>query len=249
MQDLKDKVAFITGGSQGIGAAIVKAFYNVGAKVYFCGRDEQKLIKIAEELKVINSYGSFGYFVGDVTDYKNVENMVDELVKKEGRIDILVNNAGITKDNIILRMKEEEWDAVLNTNLKGAFFFTKAVLRYMIRQKSGKIINISSVVGRMGNAGQGNYCASKAGIEGFTRAVAREVASRNITVNAVAPGYIVTPMTEVLAEDVKKNLMDMIPLGRLGKPEDVANAVLFLASSMADYITGQVLHVNGGMYM
>ncbi len=249
MFDLKDKIAFITGGSQGIGASIVKAFYNAGTKVYFCGRDEQKLIKIAEELKAINSNGSFGYFVGDVTDYKNVESMVDELIKKEGRIDILVNNAGITKDNIILRMKEEEWDAVLNTNLKGAFFFTKVVLKYMIKQKSGKIINISSVVGSMGNPGQGNYCASKAGIEGFTRAIAREVASRNITVNAVAPGYIVTPMTEVLAEEVKKNLMDMIPLGRLGKPEDVANAVLFLASSMADYITGQVLHVNGGMYM
>lgn len=248
MLNLKDKVVFVTGGSQGIGASIVKAFYMAGSKVYFCGRDEQKLLKISDELRNENG-GSFGFFVGDVTDYKKVEEMVDELIKKEGRIDVLVNNAGITKDNIILRMKEEEWDTVLNTNLKGAFFFTKAVLKYMIRQKSGKIINISSVVGSMGNPGQGNYCASKAGIEGFTRAVAREVASRNITVNAVAPGYIVTPMTEVLPEDVKKNLMSMIPLGRLGLPEDVASAVLFLASNMADYITGQVLHVNGGMYM
>ncbi|MCX7770809.1 MAG: 3-oxoacyl-[acyl-carrier-protein] reductase [Proteobacteria bacterium] len=246
--DLKDKVVIITGGSQGIGASIVKEFYKLGSKVYFCGRNEEKLINLSKELTEIGS-GVSGYFVGDVTDYKKIEQMVDDLIKKEGRIDVLVNNAGITKDNIILRMKEEEWNMVIDTNLKGAFFFTKAVLKYMIKQKSGKIINISSVVGSMGNPGQGNYCASKAGLEGFTRAIAREVASRGITVNAVAPGYIVTPMTDILPEDVKNSLMNMIPLGRLGKPEDVAGAVLFLASSMANYITGQVLHVNGGMYM
>jgi len=248
MFDLKDKVVFVTGGSQGIGASIVKAFYNLGSRVYFCGRNEEKLISLYKEISEVSG-GSCGYFVGDVTDYKKIEEMLDQVIKKEGRIDVLVNNAGVTKDNIILRMKEDEWDLVLDTNLKGAFFFTKAVLKYMIKQKSGKIINISSVVGSMGNPGQGNYCASKAGIEGFTRAVAREVASRGITVNAVAPGYIVTPMTDILPEEVKKNLMNMIPLGRLGKPEDVANAVLFLASSMADYITGQVIHINGGMYM
>jgi len=248
MLNLKDKVVFVTGGSQGIGASIVKAFYKCGSKVYFCGRNEDKLISLYKELNEIG-HGTCGYFVGDVTDYKKIEEMLDSLVKGEGRIDILVNNAGITKDNIILRMKEDEWDDVINTNLKGAFFFTKAVLKYMIKQKSGKIINISSVVGSMGNPGQGNYCASKAGIEGFTRAIAREVASRGITINAVAPGYIVTPMTDKLPDEVKNNLMSMIPLGRLGKPEDIANAVLFLASSMADYITGQVLHVNGGMYM
>lgn len=248
MLDLKDKVVFVTGGSQGIGASIVKAFYNCGSKVYFCGRNEEKLISLSKELSETCG-GTYGYFVGDVTDYKKIEEMLDKIIKQEGRIDILVNNAGVTKDNIILRMKEEEWDTVINTNLKGAFFFTKAVLKYMIKQKSGKIINISSVVGSMGNPGQGNYCASKAGIEGFTRAIAREVASRGITVNAVAPGYIITPMTDILPDNVKNNLMNMIPLGRLGKPEDIANAVLFLASNMADYITGQVLHVNGGMYM
>ncbi len=248
MLDLKEKVVFVTGGSQGIGASIVKAFYKYGSRVYFCGRNEEKLISLCKELSEIGN-GNCGYFIGDVKDYKKIEEMLDKLIKHEGRIDILVNNAGITRDNIILRMKEEEWDEVINTNLKGAFFFTKVALKYMIKQRSGKIINISSVVGSMGNPGQGNYCASKAGIEGFTRAIAREVASRGITVNAVAPGYIVTPMTEKLPEEVKNNLMNMIPLGRLGKPEDIANAVLFLASCMADYITGQVLHVNGGMYM
>lgn len=246
--NFKDKVVLITGGSQGIGAAIVKAFYLDGSKVYFCGRNEEKLKEVQNTLNSLQ-VGYARYIVGDVTDIKNVEAMVNEIIKLEGRIDILVNNAGITKDNIILRMKEEEWDMVLNTNLKGAFFFTKAVLKYMIKQKSGRIINISSVVGSMGNPGQGNYCASKAGIEGLTRAIAREVASRGITVNAVAPGYVVTPMTDVLPEDVKKGLYDMIPLGRLGEPDDIASAVLFLASDKAAYITGQVLHVNGGMYM
>lgn len=246
--NFQNKVVIVTGGSQGIGAAIVKAFYKRGAKVYFTGRDEEKMQRFCNELKK-EPLGDINYFVGDVRDLKKVEEIVDAVYKKEGKIDVLVNNAGITKDNIILRMKEEEWTDVIDTNLKGAFYFTKCVLKYMIRQKYGKIISVSSVVGAMGNAGQSNYCASKAGIEGFTRAVAREVASRNITVNAVAPGYIETAMTEALSEEVKNKLSSLIPLNRLGKPEDVANCVLFLASDYADYITGQVLHVNGGMYM
>ncbi|GAB4436144.1 MAG: 3-oxoacyl-[acyl-carrier-protein] reductase [bacterium] len=246
--DFQGKVVIVTGGSQGIGSAIVKAFCEKGATVYFTGRNEEKMKQFCDELNKGNLY-KIGYFVGDAKDVKRVEEIVETVFKKEGRIDVLVNNAGITKDNIILRMKEEEWTDVIDTNLKGAFYFTKSVLKYMIRQKNGRVISISSVVGSMGNPGQSNYCASKAGIEGFTRSVAREVASRNVTVNAVAPGYIETPMTEGLSEDVKKNLSSIIPLNRLGKPEDVASCVLFLASDYASYITGQVIHVNGGMYM
>lgn len=246
--NFQGKVVLITGGSQGIGSAIVKAFCEKGANVYFTGRNEEKMKQFCEELKNNAEY-KVDYFVGDAKDVKRVDDIVETVSKKEGRIDILVNNAGITKDNLILRMKEDEWVDVIDTNLKGAFYFTKSVLKYMIRQKNGRIVSISSVVGSMGNPGQSNYCASKAGIEGFTRSVAREVASRNITVNAVAPGYIETPMTESLSEDVKKNLSSIIPLNRLGKPEDVANCVLFLSSEYASYITGQVVHVNGGMYM
>lgn len=242
------KIVIVTGGSQGIGSAIVTEFCKAGATVYFTGRNEDKMKQFCDELNKTGEY-KLGYFVCDVKDAKKVEEVVDTVYKKEGRIDVLVNNAGITKDNLILRMKEEEWNDVLDTNLKGAFYFTKSVLKFMIRQKSGRVISVSSVVGAMGNPGQSNYCASKAGIEGFTRAVAREVASRNITVNAVAPGYIETPMTEVLSEDVKKGLLSIVPLNRLGKPEDVANCVLFLASNYASYITGQVIQVNGGMYM
>lgn len=243
-----NKVAIVTGGSQGIGASIVKSFCEAGAIVYFTGRDEKKLKNFCYEL---NKEGKFklDFFVCDIKDGKRVNEVVDAIQKKEGKIDILVNNAGITKDNLILRMKEEDWIDVIDTNLRGAFYFTKAVLKYMIKQKSGRVISISSVVGSMGNPGQSNYCASKAGIEGFTRSVAREVASRNITVNAVAPGYIETPMTESLSEDVKKSLFSAIPLNRLGRPEDIANCVMFLASDYASYITGQVIHVNGGMYM
>ncbi len=242
------KVVIVTGGSQGIGAAIVKEFCKAKATVYFTGRNEDKMKQFCDALNKTGEY-KLGYFVCDVKDAKKVEEVVDAVHKKDGRIDVLVNNAGVTKDNLILRMKEEEWNDVLDTNLKGAFYFTKSVLKFMIRQKSGRVVSISSVVGAMGNPGQSNYCASKAGIEGFTRAVAREVASRNITVNAVAPGYIETPMTEVLSEDVKKGLLSIVPLNRLGKPEDVANCVLFLASDYASYITGQVIQVNGGMYM
>lgn len=246
---LKDKVILVTGGSQGIGADIVEELYKEGAVVYYTGRSEEKLKLILEKLKMYKDDGSIKYFVCDVTDSKAVEQVVNEILRERGRIDVLVNNAGITMDNILLRMKEEEWDGVINTNLKGVFIVTKAVLKPMIKQKYGKIINISSVVASMGNAGQANYCASKAGIEGFTRAVAREVASRNITVNAIAPGYISTPMTEKLPEEVKKSMLTMIPLGRFGESKDVSSVVRFLADDSANYITGQVIHVNGGMYM
>lgn len=246
---LEGKVILVTGGSQGIGAYIVEDLYREGGCVYFFGRDEEKLKIQLERLKEVKSNGSIKYFVCDVTDSKKIEEIVSEIVKEKGRIDILVNNAGVTMDNIVLRMKEEEWDRVININLKGVFIATKAVLKPMIKQRYGRIINISSVVASMGNPGQANYCASKAGIEGFTRAVAKEVASRNITVNAVAPGYIVTPMTDKLPEDVKKSMLSLIPLGRFGESKDIANAVKFLASDNADYITGQVLHINGGMYM
>jgi 3-oxoacyl-[acyl-carrier protein] reductase len=243
------KVVLISGGSQGIGAGIVAYFYKNGAKVYFTGRDEEKLKSVLDSLNSEAGSGYAKYLVGDVKDSQKISEIVEFVNKDAGRIDVLINNAGVTKDNIVLRMKDEEWDTVMDTNLKGPFYFTKYTLKYMIRQKSGRIINISSVVGSMGNPGQANYCASKAGIEGFTRSIAREVASRGITVNAVAPGYIVTPMTEVLGDDVKKSLTSMIPLGRLGTPGDIACAVAFLSSDDASYITGQVIHVNGGMYM
>ncbi len=246
---LEGKVILVTGGSQGIGAYMVEDFFREGANVYFIGRDEFKLKTIIEGLKDIRSNGSIKYFVCDVADAARVEELVAEIVKEKGRIDVLVNNAGITMDNLLLRMKDEEWDRVINTNLKGVFIATKSVLKTMIKQRYGRIINISSVVASMGNAGQANYCAAKAGIEGFTRAVAREVASRNITVNVVAPGYIETPMTERLSEDIKKSMLAMIPLNRFGQSRDVSEAVKFLASDSAAYITGQVLHVNGGMYM
>ncbi len=246
---LEGKVILVTGGSQGIGAYLVEDLYRAGAFVYFIGRDESKLKSLTEGLKDIKSSGNIKYFVCDVVDALRVDEVVAEIVKERGRIDVLVNNAGITMDNILLRMKDEEWDRVINVNLKGVFIATKAVLKTMIKQRYGRIINISSVVASMGNAGQANYCASKAGIEGFTRSVAREVASRNITVNAVAPGYIETPMTEKLSEEIKKSMLSMIPLNRFGHSRDVSEAVKFLASDSAAYITGQVLHVNGGMYM
>jgi 3-oxoacyl-[acyl-carrier protein] reductase len=185
----------------------------------------------------------------DVANFTDVEQMVEAILKKFGKIDILINNAGITRDKLILRMTEEDWDAVLNVNLKGTFNCTKTVIRHMAKQRSGKIVSIASVVGEMGNAGQANYSASKAGVIGLTKTIAREFAQRGINVNAIAPGYIETPMTEALPEKVKEELKRLIPMERLGKPEDVAEAVLFLVSEESNYITGQVLNVNGGIYM
>ncbi|MCI0417890.1 MAG: 3-oxoacyl-[acyl-carrier-protein] reductase [Acidobacteria bacterium] len=244
---LKDKVALITGGSQGIGRACALVLAEAGADVAVGGRNLEKLNAVVQE---IQSLGRRALALpGDVSDPAQVKAAFAEFVKRFGKLDILVNNAGVTKDTLLLRMKVEDWDAVLNTNLKGVFLCTQEGVKIMLRQRYGRIINISSVVGRTGNAGQANYVASKAGIEGFTRSVAQEVASRNVTVNAIAPGFIATAMTDVLAEAVKSKLLEKIPMGRMGTDREIACGVKFLASDEAGYITGQVLHINGGLYM
>ena len=245
---LAEKTALVTGASRGIGRATALELAKAGAKVAlnFAGNRAA-----AEEVAaLIEAAGGEALLVqADVGDPAAVDTMIKAVVARFGKIDILVNNAGITMDNLIMRMKEEEWDAVIHTNLKGIFNCTKAVTRLMMKQKYGRIVNMTSVVGVMGNAGQSNYAAAKAGVIGFTKSMAKELASRNITVNAVAPGYISTDMTANLPEQAKSELQSQIPLQRLGNPEDVAAAVLFLVSPGADYITGQTLHVDGGMVM
>ena len=245
---LAEKTALVTGASRGIGRATALELANAGAKVAvnFAGNRAA-----AEEVvSMIEAAGGQAMLVqADVGNAADVDAMVKAVVERFGRIDILVNNAGITRDNLIMRMKEEDWDAVIHTNLKGIFNCTKAVSKLMMKQRYGRIINMASVVGVMGNAGQANYAAAKAGVIGFTKSMAKELASRNITVNAVAPGYISTDMTANLPEQVRLDMQSQIPLQRLGNPEDVAAAVLFLVSPGADYITGQTLHVDGGMVM
>lgn len=244
---LKDKVALVTGAAQGIGKAIALLFAQEGAKV---GVADLNLAGAEETSREIMALPGEALAIGgNVAKAEDAEGMVQSVLDKFGRLDILVNNAGITRDQVLLRMKEEDWDLVLAVNLKGAFHLTKAALRIFLKQKGGKIVNIASVTGQMGNAGQANYAASKAGLIGFTKSVAREYASRNIQVNAVAPGFIDTPMSQAIPTKERDFLIKQIPMERLGKPEDVAQAVLFLASPAADYITGQVLNVNGGMYM
>ena len=245
---LKGKTAVVTGGSRGIGRAIALELASCGANVVV---NYTRNSKAADEVVAeIEAMGLSGMAVkADVSIASEVENLVNEVLKTFGSIDILVNNAGITRDNLIIRMTEKEFDEVINTNLKGAFICTKAVSRVMIKQKSGKIINVSSVVGIVGNAGQSNYAAAKAGLIGFTKSMAKELAKRNINVNAVAPGFIQTDMTSVLPENVKEEFLKSIPLMRIGKPEDIANTVLFLASEYSDYITGQVINIDGGMVM
>ena len=237
----------ITGAAQGIGKSIALLLAQNGANIVV---SDINLERAEETTREIESIGSKAMAVKvDVANLKEVEQMVEAVLEKFGKIDILVNNAGITRDKLILRMTEEDWDAVLNVNLKGTFNCTKVVVRHMAKQRSGKIVSIASVVGEMGNAGQANYSASKAGVIGLTKTIAREFAQRRINVNAIAPGYIETPMTEILPEKVKEELKSLIPMERLGKPEDVAEAVLFLVSEESNYITGQVLNVNGGIYM
>jgi 3-oxoacyl-[acyl-carrier protein] reductase len=244
---LKGRVALITGAAQGIGKSVALLLAQNGADIVV---SDINLEKAEETAKEIESIGSKAIAIKvDVANLKDVERMVESILEKFGKIDILVNNAGITRDKLILRMTEEDWDAVLNVNLKGTFNCTKTVVRHMAKQRSGKIVSIASVVGEMGNAGQVNYAASKAGVIGLTKTIAREFAQRRINVNAIAPGYIETPMTEVLPEKVKEELKRLIPMERLGKPEDVAEAVLFLVSEESNYITGHVLNVNGGIYM
>jgi 3-oxoacyl-[acyl-carrier protein] reductase len=243
----KGKIAVVTGASRGIGRSISLALSAAGATIVAMDMDQAATDAVVAELKAAG--GSAIAVVGNVTVPADAENMIDIAVKEFGRVDILVNNAGITRDNIFIRMKDEDWDAVMTVNLKGAFLCSRAASKAMVKQRSGRIINIASVVGQMGNAGQANYCASKAGLIGLTKSNARELAKRNITVNAVAPGFIATAMTDALSDKVKSELTAQIPLERLGSSEDIANAVLFLASEASGYITGHVLSVNGGMYM
>ncbi|MFN3550340.1 MAG: 3-oxoacyl-[acyl-carrier-protein] reductase [Endomicrobiia bacterium] len=245
---LLNKVAIITGAAQGIGKSIVKKLASEGANCVIVDVDLQNAEDTAKEIVSEFAVETLVFKV-DVTNFKEVQNCVDETIKKFNRIDVLVNNAGITKDNLIIKMTEEEWDKVLDVNLKGCFNFIKAVSKYMMKQRSGRIINIASVVGLMGNPGQANYSASKGGLIALTKTLAKELAARNILVNAVAPGYIKTRMTDILSEEQKKKLQEYIPLNRLGEPEDVANAVWFLSIEESSYITGQVISVNGGMYM
>jgi 3-oxoacyl-[acyl-carrier protein] reductase len=244
----KSQVAIVTGAGRGIGRAIALRFAGEGARVACVSRSEENATKTADEINNMRSDAAKAYAV-DVADHAAVQKIGTRILEDFGRSDILVNNAGVTRDVLAMRMSLEDWDAVINTNLRGAFSFTHALVRSMTKQRSGRIINISSVIGLMGNAGQTNYGASKAGLIGFTKSLARELASRNITVNAVAPGFVITDMTAGLPDQIKDTIHTKIPLGRTGTPEDIAAAVAFLASPEAAYITGQVLCVDGGMVM
>jgi 3-oxoacyl-[acyl-carrier protein] reductase len=240
------QVALVTGASRGIGAAIALELARKGLKVIGTATTDAGAVKIREALAAF--HGCDGRTL-NVTDGTAADALVDAIVKEHGGVQVLVNNAGITRDTLAMRMKDDDWDAVLDTNLKGVFRMSRAVMRYMMKQRYGRIISITSVVGASGNPGQANYAASKAGVAGMTRALARELGSRNITVNCVAPGFIDTDMTSGLGEDQHKALLGQIPLGHLGKPSDIAHAVAYLASPSAAYVTGQELHVNGGMHM
>lgn len=248
MGKLDGKSAIVTGASRGIGRDIALYLAQEGAKVavnYSGSKDRADAV--VEEIKATG--GEAFAIQANVDKADDVQNLISSALEQFGSIDILVNNAGITRDNLLMRMKETEWDDVLNTNLKGVFLCTKAVTRQMMKQRAGRIINITSIVGVSGNAGQANYVAAKAGVIGLTKSSAKELASRNITVNSVAPGFITTDMTEALPEDIKSQMLSQIPLAKFGNPEDIAKAVAFLASDDANYITGQTIHVNGGMYM
>jgi 3-oxoacyl-[acyl-carrier protein] reductase len=247
MFSLKDKVALVTGASQGIGWDIAQALVVAGAKVAVAARTEEKLALLVGEIAAAG--GEALAVKMDVADAEQVKAGFKQVIEKFGRLDILVNNAAITRDGLAVRMKPDDWDAVMRTNLTGAHLCIQQALGTMMRARAGRIINVSSVVAQMGNAGQANYVAAKAGLIGLTKAIAMEIASRNITVNAVAPGFIETPMTDVLSDKVKEELKGRIPLGRLGVPRDVAASIVFLASDEAAYITGHVLDVNGGMYL
>ncbi|MCR1898142.1 3-oxoacyl-[acyl-carrier-protein] reductase [Irregularibacter muris] len=245
---LENKTAVISGGSRGIGRAIAIYLAKLGANVAINYNNNDKAASaVVQEIELMGRKAIA--FKADVSKNEEVQLFIDKVLKEYGSIDILVNNAGITRDNLLARMKENDWDDVLNTNLKGAFLMTKAVIRAMMKKRKGKIINISSIVGSTGNAGQSNYSAAKAGLIGFTKSIAKEVAPRGIQVNAIAPGFIQTDMTEVLPENVKEQLLNNIPAKRFGDPEDIASMVGFLSADLSDYITGQVIHVDGGMYM
>jgi 3-oxoacyl-[acyl-carrier protein] reductase len=247
MSRLEGRVTLVTGASQGIGRACALELAAAGASIAAAARNEEKLAQLVSE--ITSRGGHAAAFRMDVASEDEVKSAVKAALDRFGKIDILVNNAGVTRDQLVMRMKRADWDAVLATNLTGAYLCIQQVIGSMLKQRWGRIINITSIFGQIGQAGQANYAASKAGLIGLTRAVAREVASRNITVNAVAPGYIETAMTAVLTDDLKKKVLEMVPLGRAGSDQDVAHAVRFLASEEAAYITGEVLNVNGGMFM
>lgn len=247
MKQLENQLAVVTGAGRGIGRAIALKFAAEGADVVCVSRTAENSEKVAGEVRAL---GRKAWAIAvDVSDSAAVNAAAEKILTDCGKVDILVNNAGVTRDGLLMRMSDADWDSVLNTNLKGAFLFTKAFTRAFAKQRSGRIINVSSVIGLIGNAGQANYAASKAGLIGFTQSVAKELGSRGITVNAIAPGFIETDMTAVLSAELKTNLLKNIPLATLGQPEDIANATLFLASPGARYITGQVLTVDGGMVM
>ncbi|HAX61903.1 MAG TPA: 3-oxoacyl-ACP reductase [Elusimicrobia bacterium] len=247
-QKLKDRVAIITGGAQGIGRAIAEKLAGEGAKIIIVDVAEEIAKKTVDEISKSQNVATLSLKV-DVSSSIETEQMIKKTVEKFGRIDIMINNAGITRDNLLIRMSDDEWDKVIAINLKGVFNCSKAAAKIMMKQRAGKIVNIASVVGLMGNAGQANYSASKGGVIALTKTMARELASRNINVNAVAPGFIKTAMTEKLSDEQKKKLTDLIPLARLGETQDVANTVAFLCTDESSYITGEVISVNGGMYM
>lgn len=244
---IKDKISFITGGARGIGFAIAKKFAKEGSNIAICDVNEEALEKASSEIRSSGREVLTGKI--DVTKADDVQSFVQKILDKFGRIDILINNAGITRDGLLVRMSEADWDAVLGVNLKGAFNCSKAVAKPMMKQRSGRIVNIASIIGITGNAGQANYAASKGGIIAFTKSVAKELASRGINVNAIAPGFIQTDMTSKLSEELKEGLLKLIPLGSLGTADDVAEAALFFSCEESAYITGQVLKVDGGMVM
>jgi len=247
MNLLADKVAVVTGAGRGIGRAVALAYARMGADVACVSRTEENSAKAAAEVEAL---GRRAWAVAvDVADTAAVNTATGKILDEAGRVDILVNNAGVTRDNLLMRMSEEEWDTVINTNLKGAFNFTKALTRPFIKQRSGRIINIASVIGLIGNAGQSNYAASKAALIGFTKSVAKELAPRGITANAIAPGFIETDMTAALDDKVRESIIGNVPLGRFGSPDDIAHTAVFLALEASGYITGQVLTVDGGMVM
>jgi len=241
----KDQVVLVTGSTRGIGKATAEAFAAEGATAIIIGRNAELAKSVCDGITAQNQKAD--HYIGDVSNTENIQEIVTKILDKYKRIDILINNAGITKDNLLLRMSERDWDDVMSINLRGAFICTKAVTKAMLKAKKGRIINVSSIIGLTGNAGQTNYAAAKAGMIGFTKSVAKELASRGITVNAVAPGYIQTEMTDQLKDAARDELLKRIPMARLGTTEDVANACLFLASQEADYITGQTIVIDGGM--
>lgn len=247
MSSLENQVAVVTGAGRGIGRAIALRFAAAGADVVCVSRTAENSEKVAAEVRA-KGRKAWAHAV-DVANGEAVHQAAEKILAEAGRVNVLVNNAGVTRDGLLMRMSEADWDAVLNTNLKGAFLFTKAFTRVFLKQRSGRVINIASVIGLIGNAGQANYAASKAALIGFTKSVARELASRGVTVNALAPGFIETDMTATLSEEIKAEVLKKVPLARFGKVEDIAHAALFLASAEASYITGQVLTVDGGMVM